>query len=502
MDKNTGLTRLLRGIEGIKEREKPVARRERYIRGDHDLPFAPDGINEEYDDLRQQAPANYLGIAMGAPVQRLRADGIRTNLGPDADKKIWNAWQSNKMDTRQSLPYSSMMNHGRGIVSVWPNKTDKAKPIARPEDFGLIHVEMDPDDPFTPLWVAKVYEIEQASALGQGLILPDSLKTKKTVGVVFDATSVMRFERGGITGNAEWEVVLDGTHPMRRVPFALYDYKPDAKGNPWSALDPLIPQQDAINTIRFNTLLAMQFSAYRQRIVTGFDPRATDKDGNFLYKRTPEGEPVVDANGNAIPILNTPGRAGVDRILAFPGGETKVFDLAESNLKNYVEVLQSFLVQFFSTAQIPPQYLLTQMANLSGDALAGAESTLSSLVAELQLAAGEGNESMAELAWYAMGETKAFEASSETVWADAEARSFSQIVDAIVKLVSVDFPKRAAFEMIPGATTTKVDRWMDMLEDEAFANRLALAGRPFTDVTVPPVVDQTQIADGAPAVGD
>ena len=497
MDVNVGLDRLLRGERALKDKQKVIEKRERYARGDHDLPYAPEGINQEYDDLRKQAPANYIGIAMTAPIQRLRADGIRTGLGEEADQRIWDAWQVNRMDQRQDLPYASMLKHGRGIVSCWPNLADRSKPIIRPESLELVHIEMDPDDPFTPLWAVKMYTVQESSPLTQVVWLPNSTTATKTVGIVYDKDSMMRFERGGFLASSGWEMVKEGTHPMRRVPFALYDFQVDTKGQPWSAMDALIPQQDAINTIRFNTLLAMQFSAFRQRIVTGFDPRATDKDGNFLYQKNEDGTPKVDAQGRAIPLLNTPGRVGVDRLLAFPGGDTKVFDLAESNLKNYIEVLSSFLVQFFSTAQIPPQYLLSQMANLSGDALAGAESTLASLVKELQLAAGEGNESLAELAWYAMGETEPFTPQAETVWADAEARSFAQIVDAITKLISTGFPRRGAYEMIPGATTTKVDRWMDMAEDEAFANQLAAATRAFQDVTAPdvPVVDQTEVAD-------
>lgn len=502
MDVNVALDRLLRGERELKKKQKVLAKRERYARGEHDLPYAPEGINAEYDELRKQAPANYIGIAMTAPVQRLRADGIRTGLGEEPDRKVWAAWQANRMDSRQDLAYASMLKHGRGLVSVWPNLEDRKKPIIRPESLELVHVEMDPDDPFTPLWAVKVYTVQESSPLTQVMWLPDSVTATKTIGVVYDKDSMFRFEKGGYSATAGWEPVKDGTHPMRRVPFALYDFQVDSLGQPWSAMDALIPQQDAINTIRFNTLLAMQFSAFRQRIVTGFDPRATDKDGNFLYQQNEDGTPKVDAHGRAIPLLNTPGRVGVDRLLAFPGGDTKVFDLAESNLKNYIEVLSSFLVQFFSTAQIPPQYLLSQMANLSGDALAGAESTLASLVHELQLAAGEGNESLAELAWYAMGETTEFTAEAETVWADAEARSFAQIIDAITKLISQGFPRRAAFEMIPGATKTKVDRWMDMAEDEAFENRLTAAARSFTDATeVAPVVDQTEVTSDAPTVG-
>jgi hypothetical protein len=494
--------RLARGEHELKQKQQTVKRRESYERGEQKLPFAPKGVNVEYQELQTQSVANFLGIAMGAPVQRMRADSIKTNLGEEADKKIWaGAWQANKMDTRQALIYKSMMLHGRGLASVWPNKLKPTQPIVRPESYELVHIEMDPDDPFTPLYAVKIYQVEES--VPTALWLPGTVTRTKTVGFVYDASSVVRFEKGGMAGTGDWTVELTGDHPMRRVPFALYDYRPDSRGRPWSALDQLIPQQDALNTIRFNTLLAMQFAAYRQRIVTGFDPRVLDDEGNVKYKTNNEGVPLLDDSGQPIPILNSPGKAGVDRLLVFPGEGTKVFDLAESNLKNYIEVYDKFLTTFFSTGQIPPQYLLSQMANLSGDALAGAESTLASLVVELQLAAGEGNEELSEMAWYAMGETREFEPTSETQWADAEARSFNQIADAITKLISVDFPHRDAFEMLPGATKTKVDRWMEHMEDESFSRRLDRAARPFTDATdIPPVTDQTEIArDPAPVGG-
>jgi hypothetical protein len=77
------------------------------------------------------------------------------------------------------------------------------------------------------------------------------------------------------------------------------------------------------------------------------------------------------AQGLPVPVCRSPGRIGVDRALVFPGADTKVFDLPESNLANYIAVLGEFLSDLFAIGQVPPQYLLNRMANLSGDALAG-----------------------------------------------------------------------------------------------------------------------------------
>jgi hypothetical protein len=479
VDASTALRRIRIAEKRIKDLAPFVARRVEYTEGKQDLPFAPYGIIDEYDVLRKQAVQNLTDMFVRAPVQRLRQDSMHTGMPPVGDEKVddivWrDIFQANQWDTRQSRVYRSMVMHGRGLVSVWPNESNRERPIMRPESFGSVHVEMDPEDPFEIGWVGKIITVETDSAHPASvLVLPAGMTRTKQVGFVYDAERVIRLEKGGVGGGSEWVVVDDREHPMGEVPFARYDLTVRDDGTPYSALDHMMVQQDALNTIRFNTLLAMQFAAYRQKIVSGFDPRVRDKDGNIVYRTNSDGTPMVDASGQQIPILNSPGRAGVDRMLVFPGTDTKVYDLPESNLKNYIEVLTEFQNGFFASGQIPPQYAMNRMANLSGDALAGAESTFASLLSEIKLAAGEGNEKAAELAWKARGMREPWNPAAESQFADSEARSFAQIVDGIGKLRTDGFPRRAAWEMIPGATAQKVDRWIEESDDEAFTQGVA-----------------------------
>lgn len=487
MDQARALEVLRIGEYKLSQRSTTVQKRENYVRGVQDLPFAPQGVNQEYETLREQAIANWLDLWAYAPVQRLHGDNIRTDMGSfdeseTVDQVVWrDVFQANQWDTRQSNVYRSITTHGRGIVSVWPNSKNKQRPIVRPEPFSLVHIEMDPEDPFTPAWAVKVFQVEDMAP--SQLWLPGGVTRTRTIGIVYDAENMWRFEKGGLAGTGDWAVEGNSTHPMGEVPFVPFDYRPDDLGNPWSGLDQMIPQQDALNTIRFNTLLAMQFSAFRQRIVSGFDPRVVDAEGNIVYRTNDDGSMLLDEQGNPMPLIASPGRAGVDRMIVFPGADTKVFDLPESNLKNYIEVHENFLVNFFAKGQIPPQYLLSRMVNLSGDALSGAESTFASLLKEMQQVASDGNEKVAELAWKARGEDQAWNPSAEFHWQDAEARSFAQIVDAIVKLVTTGFPRRSAWEMIPGATSQKVDRWMDEAEDELGRGALDMFKSQFTDTT-------------------
>lgn len=474
MDESTARSRLAKGLYEIDHKAQDWDRRENYYRGDQDLPFAPEGVNQEYLELREMATANWLKLAMDTPIQRLRAEGFRTGRDEDADKTAWDqVWQPNKLDARQRIVYSQMMVHGRGLMSVWRNANNAASPKIAIESDRRVHLEPDPENPFETKWAVKLFSVEEPNTTP--LVFPEGVAPTKVinVAVVYDETEWIRFEQPTMGAEAtaalsvgSWEKVKDGNHGLGRVPFVAFDNNQDADGKPHSAIEPLMAAQDAITTIRFNTLLAMQFSAFRQRVFTGFDPVVRDDKGNVVWRKDANGDLVLDDNGQPIPVTTSPGRVGVDRALVFPGELTKVFDLQESNLKNYIEVLGEFLTQFFAVAQIPPQYLLSRMANLSGDALAGAESTLSSLVVDLQTSVGESLESVMRLANVARGDDEQ-DVASYVIWAEAEARSFGATIDAITKLISVGLPTQAGLEMVPGATQQKVKRWMDLRGTEA-----------------------------------
>lgn len=438
---------------------KQMKRREDYLHGEQDKPWAPEGIGEEHESLRKQSQANWMPLPVYAPIQRLRCEGLRSGRGDKADESMWrDVWAANRLEARQTIIYESMMTHGRGIASVWPNLRNHQRPVVRPQSVRNVYIHPSEDDPFTAEYAVKIVERQSAP---NSLVVPNGARDALFIAYVYDDTSWFRLTREGDT----WaDSGKDGSHPMRTVPFVTFDYRPNANGEIFSPVDPLIPQQNAINTIRFNMLLAMQFSAFRQRVVTGFDPVMKDDSGQIVYKKDSNGEYVLQ-DGRRVPLLNDFGRAAVDRMLVFNGQDTKVFDMPESNLKNYVEMLTEFLTQFFATSQVPPQYLLSRMANLSGDAISGAESTLTSLQGELKRYANEGMVELFTLAARASGRDEP-NPDMEMLYADTEVKSFAQVVDGIQKLITSGFPREAAWEMLPGANQPKVARWLSMSEDE------------------------------------
>ncbi|WLP91329.1 phage portal protein [Gordonia sp. NB41Y] len=462
------------GVAQLLAAQQTFDLRQANYEGEQDLPYAPEGVSAEYETLRRQAIANWLQPAMDAPVQRMEVESISDDAGK-TDVEAWARWVAFDLETRQRVVFSQMMVHGRGIMSV-SKAPGGAK--ARVENCRRVYLHPHPEDPFEVQFAVKMWvENERPQS---GIWLPTTAQAAlgaKYVAVVYDDVECVRFEKTGSDAVGGWQAVSAVRHGLGEIPFVEFGHNVDADGVGHTAIDQLIPMQDAINTIRFNTLLAMQFSAYRQRVATGYDPLLRNASGEVIYVKDEHGNEIVGPDGQPVPQLRPAGRIGVDRLLVFPGKDTKVFDLEESNLQNYITVYKAFLTDLFSKAQVPPQYALDRMSNLSGDALAGAEATLTSLVMDLKREANSGFRRVFRLIDSALGEEPR---NRRTEWADTEPKSFAQIVDGVTKLIASDFPRRGAYDMLPGATPTKVDEWMRQSDEERESKLSALMLDQFT----------------------
>ncbi|VDG77341.1 Phage portal protein, SPP1 Gp6-like [Actinobaculum suis] len=450
----------LEGASRLGAQRPDFVEEESYLRGEHPRPFAAEGLGREYYALQEMSVAPWVRLIVKAPLQRLRVDGFQSDRDADADRATWqNVWQGNRLDSAQRRVYTDGFVHGRGVVFVWANPEDPESPIVRHESPANVWVEYDPVDSYRPLWAYKEWTETTYEQAGRKVLVPRC--------AVYTDDEVVTFMKGR-TGNS-WDLIEQVANPLGRVPFVEFVPDRGTDNTARSMIRPLFPMQRAIDTMRFNLLIAAQFAAYRQRVVTGYDPRLRDADGAIVYRKDENGEALLDDAGNPIPVIASPGRPGVDRWIVFPGADTKVWDLAESNLNNYVNVIKMLVQQLAAISQVPPQYLLGDMANLSGDALDAAESTLGSLVTDLKREFGDSWAEVMRLASIAAGKPKGEGYATEIIWGDGEARSFAKIVDGITKLIQTGMPRSAAWSMLPGATTRKVERWVKDANDESIA---------------------------------
>ncbi len=134
-----------------------------------------------------------------------------------------------------------------------------------------------------------------------------------------------------------------------------------------SEIEAAIPIQDGLNKSVLDMLVAMEFSAFRQRWVAGI-------------------EVETDADGKAIP----PFKSGVDRLWVATDANSKFGDFKEAELDQFLKVKDSFRIDIASVTGTPLHYLMPHMRGQpSGETLKRSETRFLAKVRDRQAAFGQ-----------------------------------------------------------------------------------------------------------------
>src|SRR5215831_14850606 len=131
------------------EREREQARLRRiadYVRGKHDPPYAPKGVNAEYRWIMKKARRNFLRPVISVISQNLHVDGYRPTgttaneaLLPQKPQPQWEAFRANRMISRQHGVHRSVIKYGSAYTVVLPGQmaSDEERqgnnvPVVRP----------------------------------------------------------------------------------------------------------------------------------------------------------------------------------------------------------------------------------------------------------------------------------------------------------------------------------------------------------------------------------
>src|SRR4051812_32012817 len=117
-----------------------------------------------------------------------------------------------------------------------------------------------------------------------------------------------------------------------------------------------MPIQNAINKLCTDMLVASEFGAFRQRVLSGVEIPRDPETGRPLGRAE-----IVSA---------------MSRLWAFESSDAKVTDLPATDLSNFVRAVEMFKADLAAQTRTPPHYLLGQVVNASGDALKAAEAGL------------------------------------------------------------------------------------------------------------------------------
>jgi hypothetical protein len=232
-----------------------------------------------------------------------------------------------------------------------------------------------------------------------------------------DGTVRIRFPRpaGGTTARIDPQTAsylepFDNT--LGRVPVWHFPNR-RLSGYGVSELANVIPVQDALNKAICDLLVSMEFQAYRQRYVTGWDPELDE-----------EGKPVQ------------PPQHGAGEILVFGGEDVKVGEFDQADLQPFLAVKNAFQADIARIAGVPLNYFFVSTSESpSGEALKTAEVRYARKTRRQKRVLGkQWEDALAAISLAPDG------TDLNAVWAEISSRSESENLDVLTKKQALGVP--------------------------------------------------------------
>lgn len=413
---------LLRLGQRLTDERPRFDRLEAYHRGQHPLPFGNRRMREAYKRLQRQSRSNYVGLVAETLLERMKVTGFRTGgrkTGDTTDTEAWNWWQANKMDANSGLVHRAAVVMSRSYVIVGDQD---GQPLVTGEDPRQVIHESDPADRYSLRAALKVWTDDVENVALAVLYLPQTIHYYRSKLPLNQTTSPWR--------PSAWEVDLSNTfapdgsavNELGEVPVVPFVCRPDLAGTGLGEFEDVTDVQDRINTITLDLSVISSMQAYRQRWVKGVD--------------------LEDEQGNA----QTAFDPGADLLWATPETSAQFGEFNPTDLSPLIKAIDSSIQTLSAITRCPPHYLIGQVVNVSGDALAAAETGLVCKVIEREQEFGESWEAVYRLAGKVSGAE--VPADCEVVWKDPQFRTLTEMASASVQLQTSGVPWRTRMEML------------------------------------------------------
>jgi len=468
------LARLLLSIINT-DRER-LERIDRYVSGDHDMPYMPVGADAEYRLLARRSITNFVPLFINTPAQALYVDSLRRGAtsatdGTDNYRQElpeWKHWQRSRLDARQLAIVRGALKFGHAfaLTEKHPKKGVLTKGLSAMHTAAVYEDPANDIDPFAALTVTRYPQSESRFE-----------PAHKGAARLWDGKREYQVTFGSLTDLESVRVDAGKAHGMGECPVTRFAASVDLEGRTCGVVERIIQVQDRINQTVFDLLVAQTYGSFKVRWITGMAPpvmRWTQAaiDAGQAPAGAEEGDVVVDEQGNPMP---RPVNLAASRWMFAEDENVKFGQLDETSLKGYIESLDMSLRHLSVLTQTPPHYLLGEIANLAAEALQAAETALLRMIEDYRKSFGESWERVFRLAASLLGEQEAADDySAEVMWRDVEMRSLSATADALVKLKELGIPLLGLWNRVPEVTRGEIETWMrQRAEDMKFRKDLA-----------------------------
>lgn len=358
-------------VKKIKDAEDAYDKAARYYRGEHDLCFATEKFRNVFGQLFREFALNMCPAVVDAVRDKLVVENFSVEEG-DAGiaEEAWAIWQANRMGVAAGQVHKEAVKNGDAYAIVWPNPST-GKVTIYPNRAANCCVEYDDETPGKILWAAKYWKTND-KRLRMNLYYPDRIEryaTKQDKWLDEAAKSTTPTPTLNATA---FEPLADGpviTNPYGVVPVFHFANNADLDGAGQSELAAALPIQDALNKSVLDMMVAMEFSAYRQRWAAGIE---------IEYDET---------TGAPIP----PFKAGIERLWITENGEAKFGDFEATDLEQFLSVKDGFRTDMATVTGTPLHYFMLTGAAFpqSGVSIEKLESRFLNKVRDRQQAFGQ-----------------------------------------------------------------------------------------------------------------
>jgi hypothetical protein len=396
------------------------------------LSYAQKKFSEIFGDLFVGWRDNFCPLIVDSVSERLRIQGFRMEAEEPADKAANEIWQRNALDADSNSAHIDALMGGSSYLTVWGDKNGKA--LIVPESAEEVTVQYEPGNRRKRAAALKRY-IDDWGTEHTTLWLPEGVWTS---------------DRPGDGEGRGWSDPLLSPNHLGVVPVIPLLNRTRLKLTPFSELAAIIPVQDAINKVAADALVASEFAAFPQRVLSGVEP----------LPENPTAAAVEAARQEAI-------RAYIDRILTLDNPDARWGQFEAADLKNYVVLIDMLVQHMASQSRVPFHYFLLNGGQApSGESITAAEAGLVAKARERMLHFGESWEEAMRLAFQVEGDMSKAEAySAEVIWEDPEYRSKAQLADSLLKMKELGVPDKQLQEEY-GYTPPQIERFDAMREEQ------------------------------------
>lgn len=389
------------------------------------LSYAQAKFREVFGEMFRGYRDNFAPLIVDAISERLTIRGFRMGGSDEADRGALEIWQRNLLDAESNAAHIDALVQGASYLIVWGDEDDR--PIITPESANEVTVQYAPGS--RRLIEAGYREFTDDWGVTHSTLWWD--------GRVYTTTR----------GANDWSEPESADNPLGEVPIVPLLNRKRLKSEPFSELAAILPVQDAINKISADAIVASEFAAFPQRIITGLEP----------YDGPDEHDPYRDK------ML----KAYLDRILTFDGENVRFGQFEAADLSNYVKLIDMLVQHMASQSRVPFHYFLLNGGQApSGESITAAEAGLVAKARERMLHFGESWEQAMRLAFKVMDDKRAEAWDAEVIWADPEHRQRATLIDALGKeRQMLDVPKQQLWEEA-GYSPQKIARFAEMKENE------------------------------------